>query len=255
MTVKPLLLFAGTSEGKACANALLEQGAVLDISVATEYGELILLQEDLKATLHRGRLDAEAMQTLMRSKEFGAVIDATHPFAVEVSRNIRSAALKCDVPYYRLLREMQKSYGSEVATIEQAAEQIETLPGRVLLTTGSKELAIFTRIRDYRQRLFPRILPSLESLQHCLSLGYPARHIIAMQGPFSQEFNEALLRQLEIAVMVSKNSGDLGGYPEKVRAAQSTGVHLISIAPPAEEGFSLSQLLEQLKKMQRSAEA
>lgn len=237
-----VLLFGGTSEGAELARRLPRPGLALTVSVATDYGAELL--EGLPVQVLRGRLDAEQMAALMQ--DYDAVIDATHPYAVEVSENVRAAAERVGIPCHRLLRADENAAGdwTEVPDAETAAKVLQTLPGNVLLTTGSKDLAAYTALPDYRERLWVRILPSEESLRHALSLGVPAKHIIAIHGPFSEELNTALLRQFDIKVLVTKRSGRAGGFAEKVRAARGTGTALVVLARPTEErGETLEEII------------
>lgn len=239
-----VLLFGGTSEGAELARRLPRPGLALTVSVATDYGAELL--KGLPVQVLRGRLDAEQMAALMR--EFDAVIDATHPYAVAVSENVRAAAERTGTHCHRLVRADDARPGdwTEVPDAETAAKVLQTLTGNVLLTTGSKDLAAYTVLPDFRERIWVRILPSEESLRHALSLGAPARHIIAMHGPFSEELNAALLRQFDIKVLVTKRSGRAGGFAEKVRAARATGTALVVLARPTEEqGETMEDILAQ----------
>ena len=94
-----------------------------------------------------------------------------------------------------------------VEDARQAVDVLSATTGNVLLTTGSKDLDIFARLPDFQKRLYPRVLPALESLERCLTLGYPQKHIIAMQGPFSREMNLATLREIGAGLLVTKDSG------------------------------------------------
>lgn len=71
-----------------------------------------------------------------------------------------------------------------------------------------------------RERLFVRVLPGTESIEICHKNGILGRQIIAMQGPFSEEMNLALLHQYQIRYMVTKESGASGGFSEKISAAE-----------------------------------
>jgi precorrin-6x reductase len=212
------------------------------VSVATDYGAQLL--KGLSVQVLRGRLNREEMAALMA--EFDAVIDATHPYAAEVSENIAAAAAQLGLPVHRLLRSDDGGRGDwlEVPDAVQAARRLAFLPGNILLTTGTKDLTAYTALVDYRERVWVRILPSQESLRQALELGYPPRHIIAMHGPFSEELNLALLRQLDIRVLVTKRSGSAGGFPEKVRAARQAGAALLVISRPTQEqGETLEEIL------------
>ena len=86
-----------------------------------------------------------------------------------------------------------------------------------------------------RERCYPRVLPSVSSLEACQAAGFPPKQIIAMQGPFSAELNRAVIRQLDISVLVTKESGAAGGFEEKCAAARDTGCRLIVVERPTRE--------------------
>lgn len=242
----PVLIFGGTSEGTRLAEILPKRGYDVTVSVATEYGALML--NGLGVKVKTGRLDVDGMARLMESQPFQSVIDATHPYAAEVTENIKAAAARAGLPCQRLLRpEGQGEPGcTTVSTPQAAAEALAERPGNILLTTGSKDLAAFTALPDYPQRVWVRILASEASLHQAISLGYPPNHIIAMHGPFSKELNVALLHQFHIKTMVTKRSGKAGGFWEKVEAAREAGAELLVIERPVREsGLSLEEILTQ----------
>ena len=78
-------------------------------------------------------------------------------------------------------------------------------------------------MHDYAERIVLRILPLESSLQIALKLGYKPAHIICMQGPFSKELNVAMLKKYGSKFMVTKDSGAVGGFDEKVEAAAAAG--------------------------------
>ena len=241
-----ILLFAGTGDGHDLALWLAENGIPFTVSVATEYGET-LLPEGMD--VHVGRMDVPAMVDLM-GRGYTLVVDATHPYAVEVTKNIRAAAEKTGLSYLRLLR---RSDGEDQCrradTMAAAAEMLLQLPGNVLLTTGSKELHHFA-LPGLRERCFPRVLPMVDSLERCLSLGFPPKNIICMQGPFSREMNVATLRQFDIKTLVTKNTGDYGGFREKADAARETGCTLLVVERPVQEaGLYMDEMQETIMGM------
>ena len=195
-----ILLFGGTGEGRELAEWMLSQGLDATVCVATEYGETLLPDG---AQVHVGRLDVGAMETLMAGG-YTLVIDATHPYAVEVTKNIRAAAQAAGLPCLRLLRQSDREDGCQkAADMAAAADLLEGLPGKVLLATGSKELDAFAR-PGLRERCCPRVLPMADSLERCLALGFPPKNIICMQGPFTKEMNLATLRQFHVRTLVTK---------------------------------------------------
>ena len=195
-----------------------------------------------------GRLTAGEMAE--RLEGFDVVVDATHPYADKVSENIRAAAAETATPYYRLLRPREEAEDVLWAdSPADAAAKLQNLPGNVLLTTGRKGLKTFTAVKDYPSRLFVRVLPSVESLTAALSLGYPASHVICMQGPFPQALNQAMVEAVGAKVLVTKDTGKAGGFLEKAEAARAAGAKLLVIRRPTEEtGYTLDALLELLLK-------
>ena len=128
------------------------------------------------------------------------------------------------------------------ASAADAADALTSTEGNILLATGTKELSSFAGLAP--ERLIPRVLPTPENLAACEALGIPRRNIVAMQGPFSTDLNVALLRQKDIRFFVTKDGGPTGGFPEKAEAAEQTGVPLLVITPPEEEGMTVEEFLE-----------
>ena len=243
-----VLLFGGTAEGRELALWLAERGWQVYLCVATDYGAQLIPQHP-NIALSARRLTEEEMEALMAGHPFACVVDATHPYAVEVTENIRSAACKTGLPYRRLVRQSDREDGClKAESMAQAARRLEELPGNILLTTGSKELDAFAR-SGLVERCYPRVLPTLDSLERCLSLGFPPAHIICMQGPFSQALNVALIRQFHIQTLVTKDSGGYGGFREKAEAAREAGCALLVVERPTREtGLTLEELKTALKE-------
>ncbi len=227
-----VLLFGGTGEGRELAEWLRDKGIPATVCVATDYGSA-LLPPGVEA--HTGRLDRAGMAALMARRPDTWVVDATHPYAAQATENIRAAAAERGLPYLRLVRTSDGEDGCHKAgDMAAAARMLEQMPGNVLLTTGSKELAPFT-VPGLAERCFPRVLPMRDSLARCLDLGFPPAHIICMQGPFSQALNEALIQQCSIKTLVTKDTGGYGGFRAKAEAARRTGCALLVVERPVEE--------------------
>lgn len=238
-----LLLFGGTAEGRLLAEWLRDRGTPVTLCVATEYGGA-LAPAGGGVTVRTGRMDVSGMEALMDSRPYACAVDATHPYAVEASRNIRAACGAAGLPYRRLIRrETERGDGwLHAASACAAADLAQSLEGNLLLTTGSKELDAFAR-PGLRERCCPRVLPALDSLRRCLELGFPQRQIICMQGPFSKELNLAMLDTFEIRTLVTKATGAAGGFLEKAEAARARGCNLLVIDRPAEEsGLTLEEM-------------
>ncbi len=240
------VVFSGTTEGRVFSRQLAALGAEVLVSVATPLGAEEQGEVD-GITVHCGRLTTEEMTALLQGAAL--CVDATHPYAVDATKNIRAACATAGVEYHRLLRaESPLPAGSMVfATATHAAAFLAGCSGNVLLTTGAKELAAFAAISP--ERLFPRVLPTREGIAACEAVGIPHKNIIAMQGPFTYALNCALMKQFSIRYLVTKDGGAVGGFAEKAQAAQDTGAQLIVVRRPAENGQTAAQILARCKEV------
>ena len=236
-----VIIFSGTTEGRELSSMLDERGIDHLVCVATEYGNE-MTQKSEYARIHVGRLDSDQMMTVMEQEGIGAddmIIDATHPYATDVTANIKKAADHMSARYIRVIRkESDVTYDHEAyESIELCARALDKTKGNILLTTGSKELDAYCRnvSADTRERTFVRVLPVSESLDICARESISPKNIIAMQGPFGKEMNMAVMKQYDIRHLVTKESGSIGGFEEKLKAANELGVTSHVIRRPLKE--------------------
>lgn len=255
--MQKVLIFSGTTEGRELAETLSKAGIFCEVCVATEYGKEVM-EPEANIRIHPGRLDESAMQGMMREEKFLAVVDATHPYAVEVSEHIKNSAKNTGLSYLRLKRDTmtgrrEAEQLKDLIYVDNTSDCIRLLKeieGNILLTTGSKELASYAAEEELKGRLYVRVLPGIESLRSCQEQGITGKQVIAMQGPFSVGLNEALVRQFQIAVLVTKESGHAGGFLEKVEAAKRVGIPVIVIAnPDRTEGDTGEAVLAELSRL------
>ena len=245
-----LCVFAGTTEGRALVELLEGQPVAVTACVATEYGETLLTARE-NLTISAGRLRREEMEALLRREGFDLVVDATHPYAQEVTKHIAGAYQTAGTDYLRLLREEQGLPEGAVWTPDAAgaAALLADRPGNILLTTGSKELGRFASIPGFAQRTYARVLPMEASLRACEAAGLSPAHILAMQGPFSREMNLAMLRAVSAAWLVTKEGGAAGGFQEKAEAAAEAGAGLVVIGrPPQRQGVDFAGAAEEIRR-------
>lgn len=239
-----VLLFGGTGEGRALAEWMVARDIPHTVCVATEYGETLL---PAGAEAHVGRMDSGEMEALMRAGGYSLAVDATHPYAVEVTEHIRAAAEAAGLP--------RPPAGA-------AARRRGALPqgkghGRGGGHAGADARSCAAHHRQQgaaplcpprtAERCYPRVLPMADSLERCLTLGFPPKNIICMQGPFSRELNVALLRQYHIQTLVTKDTGGYGGFREKAEAAREAGCALLVVERPSREtGLTLEEIQKKL---------
>lgn len=246
---KKILIFAGTYEGRILCERLSHFGTLqIDVSVATEYGASII-EGITGVNILTNRLTKQDMIALIKQSNYDKIIDATHPFAVEVTKNIKSACEELNKDYIRLLREDIHLSDSddiiEVSDIQGAVEVLNSTDKNALITTGSKEIALFKGVNDYDKRLYVRVLPSVEAINACHDIGIKSKNIICMQGPFSNELNVAMLKQYNCEYLVTKSTGDVGGILQKAQAVQQVGAKLIVISRPTkEQGYSIDNVID-----------
>ena len=249
MTMRNVLLFAGTTEGREVVRGCRGKDIDLTVSVATEYGETLI---DPAENIHvvSGRKDEAGMAALLRETGAELVIDATHPYATEVTRSLRAVCAREGVECWRVLRGEDHEDLSGCLLVDDtqgAVDYLNKTQGNVLLTVGSKELAVYREVNDWENRLFARVLSLPSSTALAYELGFEGSHLICMQGPFTQALNEAMLRALDIRHLVTKDTGAAGGFGEKLRAAKACNVTPIVIRRPlAETGVSVTDCLSLL---------
>lgn len=250
-----ILIFAGTTEGRTLAEYASAHSIRCFVSVATDYGKsLIEHLEDI--TILTGRMDEKEMEHFIEENDIRLVIDATHPFAREVTENIRSACEKVrtrsEVRYVRCIRPFENRSSDEqiiyTESVQEAVEYLKKTTGNILIATGSKELHLYTEIENYRERCFARVLSTEPAVRESVRLGFEGKHLFAMQGPFAPDLNLALLRQTKASYFVTKETGKAGGFEEKAEAAEMTGAVLVVIGRPDETGESVEAVEEMIKE-------
>ena len=244
-----IFIFSGTSEGRRLSKQLAEAGADVHVRVATEYGAEVMGYDpniDVQVGSCGG---AEGIADQIRKNGYGIVVDATHPYALNITEHIRQACEATGAEYIRLKRSESDTDSSnivKVSSVQEAVDYLKDKEGNILASTGSKDIALYTQIPDYRERVTARVLSTMESVQKCAEYGFSGKNLICAQGPFSEETNYATLKQIDARYLVTKDSGTAGGYEDKVRAAMRAGATVVLIERPKEEGSTYDQVVEQL---------
>ncbi|MFZ7102595.1 MAG: cobalt-precorrin-6A reductase [Peptococcaceae bacterium] len=228
-----ILLLGGTRESREIAKLLQQEKIKHIISTVSDYGGQ--LAEEISENVHREVLEYDRLLEFCRQQNITTIIDATHPFAKNISLNAIKTAGVLAIKYLRFERKTMTYPDNPliriVSDMDEAAAQAENLGKKILLTIGSKQLTFFQKLIT-RKEVYVRILPDLDSLHRCFSLGLQPQQIIAMQGPFSKEFNQLLIKEKQIEVVVSKESGQIGGLDAKLTACLELNIPLIVITKP-----------------------
>jgi precorrin-2 dehydrogenase/sirohydrochlorin ferrochelatase/precorrin-6A/cobalt-precorrin-6A reductase len=254
------MVFAGATEGREFVGKLRRssrEALAITVYAATEYGGELIRDELRRAAssgeaqdscveIRTGRLNPGEMSAEMLLRKPDFVVDCTHPHAREVTKNIAGACEASRCRYLRLSRggaAEEKPGAVYVDTMAEAAEFLKDRPGIILAATGSKEAEVLAG-EDLRDRVFLRILPMEEGIHKCRSLGFKVKNLICMQGPFSEDLNRAMLRQIGASWLLTKESGDSGGFAEKLSAAALEKAGAVVVRRPGEEaGYTMEELL------------
>lgn len=226
-----ILILSGTQDGRMLCEKLKREGVDIIVSTATEYGAS-LVDSSETVTVVNGRMTVEDMVSFIEKHTITMLIDATHPYAKDVSLNAISACKNKGIDYFRYERpssiikglNMYKSYSKIV-------EALKKRQGNILLTIGSNNLEQFKDLIP-SGRIYARVLPMLRVMEKCDQLGLKAKNIIAMQGPFSHAMNEAMYDQYDISYMVTKETSDVGGFIEKVETAIEKNIEVFVLERP-----------------------
>lgn len=233
-----ILVLSGTADGREIAECLIDNGYPVLVSTATHYGKTLQQEGVGQAAVRCGILTCEGMEKLIREKAITSLVDATHPYAVNVSKTAIEAARRCGIQYIRYERRetsLSPATGGilRAGSYEEAARISlqQAAGGNIFLTVGSRHLAEFCRLIPV-SRIIARVLPQSDIIRHCEELGLEPRNIIGMQGPFGTVLNRELYRKYGAKVVVSKDGGRTGGTPEKIEAARQAQIPIILVNRP-----------------------
>ncbi len=244
-----ILVLGGTSDSlEICDIINKKSNENYILSVTTSYGEDLAKKYAKEVIV--GKLSKEDMVDFINKKNISKIIDATHPYAIEVSKNAIECYKELDIDYLRYERKSlieDISYENKyiVSNIEEACKIAREKGENIFVGTGSKNLPqIVEQIPD--RNLIVRVLPTSEVILNCENLGLNADNIIAMKGPFSQSINEEFYKHYDIDIVITKESGIAGGFLEKVDACQTLDIPIIIIK---REGLNYPNVINEIDKI------
>lgn len=210
-----LLILGGTAEARLLAAELAAEVEVTS-SLAGRTRDPRLPVGDVRIGGFGG------VSALVRTlADFDALVDATHPFAEQITANAAAAARQAGVPLVVLRRPgWTPEPGDDwhlVDTLGEAAELLPSLGSRPFLTIGRQELAAFSRLRLWC--LVRTVDPPGPVVP-------PRMHLVLDRGPFTLDAERALLREHHIDVLVTKDSGGAATAP-KLAAAREFGIPVV----------------------------
>jgi len=228
-------LIGGTQESAQLAAAIAHTQLPCTISVTTESARS-LYPSGSNLRVWVGRLTVSQIDEFLQQQQIIAVLDASHPYAVEISQSAIAVARKWQIPYLRYERPVleQGEQGKNLDSFETLLSGKYLQGERVLLTVGYRPLQLFQPWQE-RATLFARLLPSAIALEAAIKAGFTPDRLICLRPPISADLEKALWQQWKISLVVTKASGTAGGEDIKHTVAAKLGIPLIAINRPTVE--------------------
>jgi precorrin-6A/cobalt-precorrin-6A reductase len=244
-------LFAGTAEGPVLAEALLQRGWSVRVSVVTPvaaraYGQRSGLEVRVGACSSEQTLEQELRQQAPRW-----VVDATHPFAVVISERLHRLCSALDQPLVQIERRLpaEASAGEQLTLLDGVGDlrQLPMAGEHLLLAIGARELKAAIAATPESQH-FARVLDRPSSLQAALAAGLPQERIACLRPDprCVGELEQALCRRWRITRVVCRQGG---GRSEALwrQVCRRLGMPLLLLRRPGgRSGLPLAALVEKL---------
>ena len=209
-------------------------------TTTTNYGAKIAKDSGADEVIEGG-LNQEEIEQLLRNNNILVVIDATHPFASNATKNAIKATNKEKIRYIRFERpELEKIENKHVYSAKSFEKVVEIVLNLLESSSGYNKIMYLAGVSNLeyllkkidKNQVYVRVLPSIDSIKRCLDIGLKPENIIAMQGTFSKEFNQALMKEYEVSIIITKESGLTGGTPSKISAALDLGLDVVIVERP-----------------------
>ena len=224
----------GTGEGRAILSHVNKYTDEIVVSTATEYGYEIYKEFKAKHFNYRP-LNEDEFKDLITKFGIDTFVDASHPYACEVSKTLIKVCNDLNIEYIRYER---KSYFNDlkdneniifIDKYEYLEELFKNIDGNILNTTGSNNALKIEGLKSEKNRIIHRILPLPKVISRLLDNGISMENIIAIKGPFGFEINNGIIKEYKIKALITKDSGEEGGMKEKIDSALINNVKIIVI--------------------------
>ncbi|MTK63715.1 MAG: precorrin-6A reductase [Methanobacterium sp.] len=252
-----VMVMSGTSDAVKIISYLdAMDDTVITATTTTSYGAK--LASDAGANeVNVGGLGVEAMLEIIQEKNIDLLLDATHPFASQATETALEAANSAEIEYlrferpaipYQTIKKLHVVNDFREAS-KTASELIsKTKNGKIMHLAGVSTIPqILEKISAHS--IIVRVLPSVYSIKKCIELGIPSENIVAMQGTFSSEFNQALMAEFNVDVVITKESGESGGTLFKLEAASQLEIPVIMVKRPEIKQLKKSKVYSDIPEL------
>ena len=234
-----IFLLGGTKDSTNIIEFIkMNYDAYILTTTTTEYGSKLALESGSDDTIARPLLKEEIIELILDGK-FDILIDATHPFAEHITQTSATIAKELKIPYIRFERPTTNFEGIDISRIHFVNSFVEAgkliadkfKEGNVLHFAGANTMEDVLK-HVPTERFYPRILKVASSLEKCEELKVDPNHIIPMTGAASTDENVELIEKYDASVMITKESGEIGGVIDKIEAANEKDIAVIMIQRP-----------------------
>ena len=224
-------------------------------TTTTEYGARLAREAGSDDTIARPLLKDEIVE-ILKGDSYDILIDATHPFAEHITQTSATIANELKIPYIRFerpsinLENIDTSHIHYANSFDEAGKLIahDFPKGNILHFAGANTMADIVKYVPV-ERFYPRILKVESSIEKCNALEIDPNHIIPMTGAATKEENITLIEKYDASVMITKESGEIGGVIEKIEAANETDIAVIMIKRPEIEMLNKNDIVNDLKEL------
>ena len=222
-----ILVFGGTTEGRKAVEALEAAGTCYYYSTRGDSQQVSLAHG-----IHlKGDMDLPEMTAFCEEHDIRLIVDAAHPFAENLHRNLLLLARQCHLPIIRFDR-IYPPHTDDVVWCKDYTDAIRQLEthgvGRLLALTGVNTIR---KLQPFwkRHECWFRILHREASIGLATLAGFPKNHLVF----YEEDATDTLISQLHPDAILTKESGDSGGFSEKVESAKAAGIKVFVVERPA----------------------
>ena len=251
-----ILLLGGTKDSTNIIEHVKNNyDAYILTTTTTEYGAKLAKESGSDEVIARP-LPKDELTEIIKKENIDLLIDATHPFAAHITQTSVSIANELKMPFIRFerpitnLENIDTSHIHYVNSFDEAGKLIENefIEGNVLHFAGANTMEEILKHVSV-DRFYPRILKVESSIEKCEILGVDPSHIIPMKGAASLDENLDLIEKYDASVMITKESGEIGGVVEKIQAANEKDIAVIMIQRPEIDDLNKNDIVSNLNEL------
>lgn len=226
-------------------------------TTTTQYGANLAKKAGAGGVISRP-LEVDELVNLIQEKDVKILIDATHPFAAQATINAINSSKKTSIKYIRFERPPINYSNVKGIHIVNSFEEAGKIASNIMKNNEKNvlHLAGVSTIKPILKsvplsQLIVRVLPNTTSIGICEEIGISGENIVAMQGVFSKEFNQMLMREYNVGVIITKESGETGGVPSKIDAALELDIGVVLINRPKIKELDEDSVVNTIKELQK----